>query len=215
MKPVVNVLIASVGGQGGLTLARVLAEAAVAEGFSVRTGETLGMAQRYGSVVSFVRIGREVLSPTFSPGEADYVLGLELFETTRNIHYLSESGRLVVADEYRPPVHFSLTGYQTCRASLIERIQRVVPNAMVVPARRLAIEAGNERALNMVMLGVFNAIAELFPENLVIKAMRSVLSPKALEASVQAYRKGYEYARSCKNKPADMISRREQSTTNS
>jgi Pyruvate/2-oxoacid:ferredoxin oxidoreductase gamma subunit len=93
-RKVVNILIASVGGQGGLTLARVLAEAAVMSGWSVRTGETLGMAQRYGSVVSYVRLGLgvEVRSPTFTPGEADYLLGLELFESLRNIHYLSENG---------------------------------------------------------------------------------------------------------------------------
>ncbi|MEM4775425.1 MAG: 2-oxoacid:acceptor oxidoreductase family protein, partial [Sulfolobales archaeon] len=81
MVKTVNIAIASVGGQGGLTLSRVLAVAAVLDGLSVRTGETLGMAQRYGSVVSYVRIGTRVLSPTFSDGEGDYLLGLELLET--------------------------------------------------------------------------------------------------------------------------------------
>lgn len=196
MKRVVNILIASVGGQGGLTLARVIAEAAVASGLSVRTGETLGMAQRYGSVVSFVRIGREVHSPIFSPGEADYLLGLELFEALRNIYYLSRDGRLVVADEYRPPVQFSLSNYMTGRTELIERIRRAVPRALVVPARRLATEVGSARALNMVLLGAFNAIAEMFSETAVTEAVKSVLPPRALQTSLEAYRRGLEYARS-------------------
>jgi len=62
---IINILIASVGGQGGLTLSRTIAIAAVMKGYSVRTGESLGMAQRFGSVVSYVRIGKEVKAPIF------------------------------------------------------------------------------------------------------------------------------------------------------
>mgnify|MGYP001773234268 CR=1 FL=1 len=73
-----NILIASVGGQGGLTLGRILAVASILQGLSVKTSETLGMAQRYGSVVGYVRIGEKIYSPLFGPGEADYLLGLSL-----------------------------------------------------------------------------------------------------------------------------------------
>jgi len=108
LRGVVNILIASVGGQGGLTLSRIIAEASVIQGLSVRTGETLGMAQRFGSVLSFVRVGERVLSPIFGRGEADYLLGLELVETLRAIEYLRDSGLAIAANEYKPPVSSSL-----------------------------------------------------------------------------------------------------------
>lgn len=192
---VLNILIASVGGQGGLTLARILAEAAVTSGLSVRTGETLGMAQRYGSVVSYVRLGfeLEVKSPTFSPGDANYLLGLELFETLRNIHYLSREGVLIVADEYKPPLQVSLTLQASSRFEVLNSLKSIVPSAIIIPARKLAIEAGNPRALNMVILGAFNAVSGLFADDVIANAVKRVLPERVLATSIEAYRKGYQY----------------------
>jgi indolepyruvate ferredoxin oxidoreductase beta subunit len=191
----VNILVASVGGQGGLTLARVIAEAAVISGMSVRTGEILGMAQRYGSVVSYIRLGEKVLSPLFSEGEADYLLGLELFEAARNLSYLSPQGLAILADEYRPPLQASLSGKQYTKSELIAKIRSIVHNTIVVPARSIALSsAGTPRAINMVLLGVLNAKTNLFSEDAVVKAISEVLAGRAREASISAYRAGVLYA---------------------
>jgi len=191
-----RVLIASVGGQGGLTLSRILAEAAVRSGLSVRTGETLGMAQRYGSVTSFVRIGRRVYSPIFGPGEADALVGLELTEALRNLPYLKPCGLLIVADEYRPPSMASITGKAPSRSTLISELSR--HGALIVPARDMAVEAGSPRALNMVVLGVLNASLGLFRHEVVEETARSVLRGDAAEKSIKAYYKGYEWLTSAR-----------------
>jgi len=190
-----NVLIASVGGQGGLTLARILAVAATLENFKVRTGETLGMAQRYGSVVSYVRIGREVYSPIFSPGQADYILGLELCETLRNAHYLKPGGAAIVADEYRPPYSLSFNNPGNTRDNVISELKSLVRKVQVIPARKIAVEVGNPRALNMVVLGAFIAISKVLRENAVEVAIAEVVPKRFIESSIAAFRRGIEFAR--------------------
>lgn len=185
-----NILIASVGGQGGLTLARVLAIAAIFDGYTTRTGETLGMAQRYGSVVSYVRIGPFVASPIFSHHEADYLLGLELSETIRNIHFLKVNGTLITADEYKPSYFMSISTPNITRAELIERIKKLKRDSIIVPARKIALEARNPRAINMVILGVFMSKSNILSLRSVEDAISEVLPSKVIESSVMAFRKG-------------------------
>ncbi|MEZ0394196.1 MAG: indolepyruvate oxidoreductase subunit beta [Desulfurococcaceae archaeon] len=192
----VNVLVASVGGQGGLTLSRVIAVAAVLEGLSVRTGETLGMAQRYGAVVSFVRLGKRVESPTFGPGEADYLIGLEIVEALRNLHYLSSSGVLVTADELRAPYTMSFERPRATRDEIIKELVSRRPNALVLPARKVAAESGNPRAMNMVLLGAFHAISGLLRTESLEEAIRAVLPPRAVATSIEAFRRGFQLASS-------------------
>jgi indolepyruvate ferredoxin oxidoreductase beta subunit len=194
VRKTVNILVASVGGQGGLTLSRVIARASVLNGFSVRTAETLGMSQRYGSVVSYVRLGDSVKSPLFEPGEADYILGLELVETLRRIHYASSNCVVIVADEYKPSYAQS-TKYPALRTSdLVEKMRLVWKRTLIIPARKLAERAGSVRALNMVILGAFNAVANLLSRVSVESAIREVLSDYAISASLRAYELGFEYA---------------------
>ncbi|MCC6010819.1 MAG: indolepyruvate oxidoreductase subunit beta [Desulfurococcaceae archaeon] len=194
MRKTVNILVASVGGQGGLTLSRVIARASVLNGFSVRTAETLGMSQRYGSVVSYVRLGDSVKSPLFELGEADYILGLELVETLRRIHYASSNCVVIVADEYKPSYAQS-TKYPALRTSdLVEKMRLVWKRTLIIPARKLAERAGSVRALNMVILGAFNAVANLLSRVSVESAIREVLSDYAISASLRAYELGFEYA---------------------
>ena len=198
MSKVVNVLIASVGGQGGLTLSRVIAISAVHDGKDVRTGETLGMAQRFGAVVSYVRIGDEVYSPLFGQGEAHLMLGLELNEVVRNLHYLRSDGLLITADEVKPPVSSSLGLAENLgRDELISTIKEARNEGVfIVPAKRLAVEAGNYRAMNMVLLGVANYLTNLLSDESVEKAIRELLPGRKGETSIKAYSLGKEWAKS-------------------
>ncbi len=191
----VNILIASVGGQGGLTLSRVIALAAVAEGKSVRTGETLGMAQRFGSVVSYVRVGEDVHSPLFGPEEADVILGLELIEVSRNVHYLRKGGKIYSADEIKPPISSSLGLAENPRkADLMEglasRVKEVAGELYVIPAREIAVRAGNYRAMNMVLLGAFNSEYQLLTDESVREAVYQLLPGKKGDISIRAYMEG-------------------------
>src|SRR4051794_38800996 len=92
---VFNIVIAGVGGQGVLLASKVLAESALASGMDVKQNEVHGMAQRGGSVISFVRIGEKVFSPVVTPGSADILISFEPLEALRYCHYLKNDGMLV------------------------------------------------------------------------------------------------------------------------
>jgi indolepyruvate ferredoxin oxidoreductase beta subunit len=96
--PLINVVIAGLGGQGVLKASDILADAALRTGLDVKKSEIKGMSQRGGSVTSDVRFGRRVLSPMVAPGEADYLLVLEPTQVEANKHYLKPDGRLITPD---------------------------------------------------------------------------------------------------------------------
>ncbi len=198
-KKVVNVLIASVGGQGGLTLSRTLAIASVLSNYSVRTGETLGMAQRFGSVLSFVRVGvnGEVYSPLFGLGEADYLICLELIECVRALKYLKlEGSYAIVSEEIKPPTSASLSKERKItKEELISAVKSYVSdNITVVPAKDIALKSGSVKASNMVLLGVFNHISNLFKDSVVEEALKHLFKGKTLETSLKAYYEGKIWA---------------------
>ncbi len=203
MNRVINILVASVGGQGGLTLSRVIAAAAVMAGYSVRTGETLGMAQRFGSVKSYIRIGVDtpVYSPIFEPREADILVGMEVTETYRNHHYLRPMGLVVLSTEEKPPISVSLGKAEpVTMEKLIEALESHGAEIIIIDAPRLAREAGNPRAANMVLLGAMNAAKKILPDNAVEEAIKAILGGKRAETSIKAYYLGKEYTE--KHKPS-------------
>ena len=109
--PVINVLLAGVGGQGTVLAAKVLASAAQARGWQVRAAETIGMAQRGGNVTSHVRMGsegEEVFSSLITPGTADMVIALEPGEAARALPYLAPGGVLVCSTTAIQPVTAAL-----------------------------------------------------------------------------------------------------------
>ena len=105
-----NILICGVGGQGTVLAAKVLSQAAISNGERVISAETIGMAQRGGSVVSHVRIGNDVYSPLISKGQADVIIAFEAAEAVRNIEYLKKDGTVIVNKKCVQPTTASLTG---------------------------------------------------------------------------------------------------------
>jgi len=100
-----RIVIAGVGGQGTLLASRLLAQSAIEAELSVKIGETYGMAQRGGPVMSHVQIGGNVSGPQICPGEADVLLGLEEGEAVRRgVTYLKEGGLALVNSRRLPPV---------------------------------------------------------------------------------------------------------------
>ena len=95
MTDVNNILLAGVGGQGILLASEILSEVLMLAGFDVKKAEVHGMAQRGGSVVSHVRYGKQVLSPTIAEGTADVLFGFELLETCRYLPFLKKGGQVI------------------------------------------------------------------------------------------------------------------------
>jgi indolepyruvate ferredoxin oxidoreductase beta subunit len=144
-----NILIAGVGGQGILTIAAIIDHAAMQQGLFLKQAEVHGMSQRGGAVQSHLRISdTEIFSDLIPLGEADLIISLEPMEALRYLPYLSADGTLITAtkpfiniDNY-PPVEV-----------LLDEIKLHCRQSLLVDADRLALEAGNPRAVNVVMVG--------------------------------------------------------------
>lgn len=144
-----NILIAGVGGQGILTIAAIFDHAAMQQGLFLKQAEVHGMSQRGGAVQSHLRISdSEIFSDLIALGEADLIISLEPMEALRYLPYLSAEGTLITAtkpfvniDNY-PPVEV-----------LLDEIRLRCPKHLLVEADRLALEAGNPKAVNVVMVG--------------------------------------------------------------
>jgi len=115
-----SVLIAGVGGQGSIFAARVLGETALRLGLNVRGSETIGMAQRGGSVVSHLRMSEaEIASPLIPPGKADALIALEPTEGERNRHFTRAEGLFVCCDVGQRAEIIAACGAKSLNAALL------------------------------------------------------------------------------------------------
>ena len=154
-----NVMLTGVGGQGTVLAAKVLAQAAQEKGWHVRTAETIGMAQRGGSVVSHVRMGNDgeqVHSPLIALGSADVVIAFEPAEGARVLPYLAPDGVLVMATTAIQPVTAALGESPYRGADMVKCIAdafAACPERLtVVPDMAILKQVGNRKALNTVLL---------------------------------------------------------------
>ncbi|HHV16240.1 MAG TPA: indolepyruvate oxidoreductase subunit beta [Gelria sp.] len=186
---VMNILIVGVGGQGTLLTSRILAQVAVDLGYDVKVSEIHGMAQRGGSVVSQVRYGEKIYSPIISKGGADIILAFEKLEAARWLDYLKPDGMVIINDDRVDPLPV-MSGKVKYPDDIDQRIAQMVEKTMVVDASSIAVECGNVRAANVVMVGLL-AGAMGFPEEEVEKAIRAMVPPKALDINLKAFKEGH------------------------
>jgi len=150
----VNIAISGVGGQGVLTLAELLAKAALHEGLNVRVGEIHGMAQRGGHVVCTVRIGDDAKGPIIDAGAADLLVGFEPVETLREIHLVKKGGYVLMSSHVQYPVAVSMGKAEyPDHKEILASIKKFTDKIIEINAHKIAVEVGNPRALNMVMFG--------------------------------------------------------------
>jgi len=157
-----DVLVTGVGGQGVVLASDIIGETALAAGFDVKKTDTLGMAQRGGSVVSHIRLAEKVYSPLIREGEVDVLLSFEKLEAARWSHYLRLDAVAIINDYEQPPLSVSLgqDEYPTdtgVAAALKRRTERI----FFVAGNKKARELGNVRTLNIFMLGCFSVFAPL------------------------------------------------------
>ncbi|NPV89434.1 MAG: indolepyruvate oxidoreductase subunit beta [Firmicutes bacterium] len=188
MGKVVNVIIVGVGGQGTLLSSRVLAKAAMLNGFDVKMSEVHGMAQRGGSVVTQVRFGPKVYSPLIRMGEADVVLAFEKLEALRLMPYLAEGGRLIVNDlAINPlPVMIRAAKYPDQEAAAVKEQMK---NSCFFNATAIAEGLGEPRAANLVLLGAMARYLDI-PEPVWEEAIKATVPAKAQEVNLAAFKAG-------------------------
>lgn len=151
-----------VGGQGVVLASDIIGETAIAAGYDVKKTDTLGMAQRGGSVVSHLRLAEKVWSPLIKEGEADLLLSFEKLEAARWSHYIRKGAIVIVNTYEQPPLSVSLgqIKYPTddeIKAALKRRTDKIY----FIDANKRAQEIGNVRTLNIFMLGCFSVFAPL------------------------------------------------------
>jgi indolepyruvate ferredoxin oxidoreductase beta subunit len=187
-----DLLMVGVGGQGIVLASDILSEVAMAAGYDVKKTDTLGMAQRGGSVVSHVRIADKVWSPLIKEGEVDILVAFEKLEAARWSYYLGVGSAAIVNNQTTPPLSVSLgTSQYPGDKEIEDTLKRWAGRYYFVDGTRQAIELGDIRTLNMLMLG---SVSSLLPID--VKTWKGCisqrLSPNILKMNMVAFDKGRE-----------------------
>jgi indolepyruvate ferredoxin oxidoreductase, beta subunit len=191
-----DILMVGVGGQGIILASDVLGEVALAIGLDVKKTDTLGMAQRGGSVTSHLRIGEKVWSPLISPAEADVILAFEKLEAARWVNYLKPDGLTIINNLAIPPLSISL-GTQTYPddQEIINSFKQRTLKVHLVDGSRQASRLGDVRTLNIYMLGYLSI---LLPMKISLDTwqicIKKQLPAKILDINIHAFDKGREVA---------------------
>jgi indolepyruvate ferredoxin oxidoreductase beta subunit len=182
-----DIILAGVGGQGILTIATIVGQAAVARGLHVKQSEIHGMAQRGGAVVAHLRLSASVIySDLIAPGSADVVLAVEPLEALRQASLLRPQGVMLVNTEAVK----NIPDYPD-EAALLEAL-RSLPRSLVLDAGAMAAAAGSSRAMNMVMLGALGPFLAL-PEEALTETIRLAFErkgPEVVNANLRAFAAG-------------------------
>lgn len=148
-----NILLCGVGGQGTVLASKLLAYCAMREGNKAKTAETIGMAQRGGSVVSHVRIGDDKYSPLIPKGQADLIIAFEPAEAVRCLSYLKSTGAVVVNTNAVKPVTASLSGMEYNAQTMLEYLEANVEKLYKVDGNAICEKCGSSKILNVALLG--------------------------------------------------------------
>jgi indolepyruvate ferredoxin oxidoreductase, beta subunit len=189
---VTNILIVGVGGQGTLLASKVIGTAALTHGFDVKQSEVHGMAQRGGSVVTFVRFGEKVYSPLVERGQADVILAFEKLEGLRWVEYIKPEGTIIVNDQEIAPLPV-IIGAQSYPEDIFEKLQGMGINVVAANALTLAKGVGEARAVNVVLMGVLAQYLSFSTEEWE-QALRDVVPTKAIDVNIAAFSAGYQLA---------------------
>ena len=179
-----NIIICGVGGQGTVLAAKVLSQAAISKGERVLSAETIGMAQRGGSVVSHVRIG-DAFSPLVPQGQADVLIAFEAAEAVRNIDFLKPDGTVIVNKKIVQPVTASLSGKTFDEKEMIDYLQKRAAKVVAVDTEEACRELKSSKVVNMVLLGAASR-AGLIPKDELASAIKMLVKPDFLELNLKA-----------------------------
>lgn len=186
-----NIMIVGVGGQGTLLTSRILGGLAMEAGFDVKISEVHGMAQRGGSVVTYVRYGECVAEPVVEEGQADVLIAFERLEALRYAHFLKKDGVLIVNDQRIDPMTV-VTGAAQYPENIIEDLGKKY-RSVSLNAMEEALKLGNSKVFNTVILGVAAKNME-FDKETWIRVIRATVPQKTIEINLKAFETGYGLA---------------------
>lgn len=184
-----NIMIVGVGGQGTLLTSRIIGKVALAEGQDVKISEVHGMAQRGGSVVTFVRFGDEVYEPVVEEGDADVIIAFERLEALRYAHFLKKDGVLIVNDCKMEPMTVVI-GAAEYPEGIIEGLS-ANHSVYSIDGQKIALELGNSKVLNSAVLG-YAAKHIGFEKDAWLGIIESTVPPKTVDINKKAFLAGYD-----------------------
>ena len=182
-----SILLCGVGGQGTVLASKLIAAAFMQSGEVVHSAETIGMAQRGGSVTSHVRIGESAFSPLIPSGCADLILAFEPAEAVRNLPLLRENGAVIAN---RVPVK-PITDMSYDGAEAVDYLKKNVKNAIIVDAEEICREFGSSKFFNIAILGVACAAGKLgLSREQILAEIEKRVPEKYLEQNIKPFQKG-------------------------
>jgi len=186
----IDFLIAGVGGQGTILASDILAEVGMRAGYDAKKSDVLGLAIRGGSVLSHVRWGQSVASPVVRRGQVDFMLAFEPLEAMRGVELMNPAG--IIVCNTKPIVPISVGSGDAVYPSMLE-VKRVLSSAArivhYIDATKEAVEMGNPKVANVIMLGGFSALLDIDPdiwESVVLERVPS----KLVDLNRRAFRAG-------------------------
>lgn len=190
---ITNVVLAGVGGQGILLASEIVARAAMAAGYEVKTNEVHGMAQRGGSVIAQIRFGPEVHGPLIEAGTAQVLASLECIEALRHADYLAPDGLAVVSRHEVVPVSVS-SGSANYPENAEERLKKTFPRLLFLDAVQICTAISSFRASNTVIVGALSTGIQL-PTEVWHRAIRECVKEKFIPLNIKAFDAGVAAAR--------------------
>ncbi len=184
-----NIMVVGVGGQGTLLTSRIIGKTALNAGYDVKLSEVHGMAQRGGSVVTFVRFGEKVSEPVVEEGQADILISFERLEALRYQHFLKKDGIIIVNDCRIDPMTVVI-GASSYPVNIMETLNSE-HKVFAIDAGAIAKELGNSKVLNSVVLGL-SAKHIGFSKEEWLETVRKTVPQKTIEINEKAFLLGYE-----------------------
>ena len=186
-----NIMIVGVGGQGTLLASKLLGKLLLGKGVDVKVSEVHGMSQRGGSVVTYVRYGEKVYSPVIDKGEADVIVSFEMLEAARWAEYLKKDGVIITNTQQVNPMPV-IIGACEYPANLEGKIKDLGLKLDAFDALSLAEQAGNAKAVNIVLMGRLSKLFD-FTEEEWLNAIEQSVPAKFLELNKKAFALGREF----------------------
>ena len=186
-----NIIICGVGGNGVILTTRILAEAAMKEGFNVRIGASHGLAIRGGTVVSYLRIGSDAKGVIMPQRSGDILLAFEPLEALRQMKLLKDNAKVLLNNEPYIGVdaHLGLSDYPDID-EIISRLSKT-QELVEIEASKLAIKAGSQVMTNVVMLGSLASSKELpIKRDTLLNAVLDMVPPQTVESNKRAFEYG-------------------------
>lgn len=187
-----NIMIVGVGGQGTLLTSRILGGMARQAGYDVKLSEVHGMAQRGGSVVTFVRYGDKVFEPIVEEGQADVLIAFERLEALRYAHFLKKDGVMIVNNQRIDPMPVVI-GSASYPEHILETLKKeytIYPVDAIEEARKL----GNIKVFNIIVLGIAAQHMDFSKEEW-MAVIEKTVPPKTIDVNKEAFLTGYGLGR--------------------